>query len=250
MDNQQSSSIKFLLLGDSHLGFIRSTLSTSSYSLIPTSIRGLKWIDYYDQKYSAYALLSSPGIQSHPSQASGVLFLIGTNSVRIMPARKMISLVQQLILSVQQNYPHLNQPEKISISLAFPCFKTTRRFPTETSLMFNINLYNEKLKLLSSQMNFTITDFQITNYHLANDNMHIHSSFHRDILKSIINHFNQVIQTISTTTTTNPIPSLSSTSSSASNKEKSSKHSTRSREALNRQNKKKSTKNEDKTTTT
>jgi hypothetical protein len=229
------------VLGDSHARFIGSIFTTSLYNLVSKSVSGLKWIDYYDQKYSVCALLSLPEIQSHLSQASGVLFLVGTNSVRIMPARKIISQVQQIILSVQQNYPHLNQSKKISVSLTFPCFKTTRRFPTETSLISNINLYNEELKLLSLQMNFNILDFNITNDHLANDNMHIHASFHDDMLKSIMNHFDQLIRTIpttTTTTTTDPILSLPSTSSSASDQEKSSKHSKRSREALDRQNKK------------
>jgi hypothetical protein len=238
MNNQQSSSINFFVLADSHAKFIPPTFSTSSYSLITRSIPGLKWIDNYDQKLSVYALLSLPEIQSSLSQANAVLFLIGTNSVRILPARKIISQIQELIFSLQQNYPHLNQPGKISISLTFPCFKTTRRYPTEESLISNINLYNEELILLSSEMNFNILDFHITNNHLANDYMHIQFRFRDHIINSIINHFDQVIETISiTTTTTDPNPSLPPTSSSTSDRVKSTKKS-KSRAVLNRKNKK------------
>jgi len=249
MNNQHSSSVKFFLLADSHMKFIRSTFTTPSYDLVTRAIPGLKWIDKYDQKLSVYALLSLPDIQSSLSQANAVLFSVGTNSVRIIPATEIISQVEQIILFVQQSYPHLNQPEKISISLTFPCFKTTRRFSTERSLMSNINLYNEKLKLLSSHMNFNIIDFHITDSHLANDNMHIQSRFQDRIFNSIINHFNQIVQTTSTTITittedSNPplasastsTPALTSTGTSTSNKEQTSQSSFRNQEALQRRN--------------
>jgi hypothetical protein len=226
MNNQHPSSIRFFVLGDSHAKHIGPNFSTSSYSLITRSIRGLKWIDNYNQNLCVYALLSLPEIQSYLSQANAILFLVGTNSVRIFPATKIISQIQQIILFVQQNYPHLNQHEKIFIPLTFPCFKTTSRFPTETSLISNINSYNEQLQLLSSQMNFNIINFDITPADLANDHMHIHSD--ELIRNSIIKHFDQVIQTISTRTTTiGSNPSLPSTSS-----------SNRSREALQARNKK------------
>jgi hypothetical protein len=236
MNNQQSSSINFFVLADSHAKFIPSNFSTSSYSLITRSIPGLKWIDNYDPKLSVYALLSLPEIQSSLSQAKAVLFLVGTNSVRILPARKIVSQIQELIFSVQQNYPHLNQSGKISISLTFPCFKTTCRYPTEQSLISNINLYNKELISLSSQLNFNILDFHINNYHLANDNMHIQFRFRDHIINSIINHFDQVIETISTTTTDSN-PSLPSTSSSTSDQIEPTKKS-KSRAVLDRKNKK------------
>jgi hypothetical protein len=226
------------------MNFIKHPISTSSYRVITRAIRGLSWFHKYNQDLSLHTLLSLPEIQSFLSQATAVLFCVGTNSVRVLSARQIISQVEHIVLSVQQNYPHLNQPGKISISLTFPCFKTTYRFPTETSLISNINLYNEQLKILSSQMNFNILDFEITNSNLANDYMHIQQSCHADIIKHIINHFDQVIQT---TATTHSISSLSPTSdpnlplpSSSSDQIKSSKNSKRSSEAQKRHNKQRS----------
>ena len=225
------------MLADSHGKSIPPTLVTPTYKLITRSIPGLKWIDIYDSKLSVFALLSLSEIQSSVSQANSILFLVGTNSVRVLPANQVISQVERLISFVQQTFPHLHQPGKISIVLTFPCFKTTR---TEQSLMSNINLYNEELKLLSSKMNFNIVDFSISRTHLANDNVHIHFSVRHHIINSILNHFDQVINSlITTTSTTSEItpspPVLSSTSTS--DEEKSCKKS-KSRAVLDRKNKK------------
>jgi len=128
MNNQQSSSINFFVLGDSHARSIPATFSTPSYNLTRTSISGLKWIDDYDRKLSVYALLSLPEIQSSLSQANAVLFFVGTNSVRMLPVRQIIFQIQDVIFPVRRRYPHLNQHGKISISLTFPCFKTNGRY--------------------------------------------------------------------------------------------------------------------------
>jgi hypothetical protein len=239
MNNQQSSAIKFFVLADSHAKYVPSRLSTPSYSLITRSISGLKWVDNYDPKLSVYALLSLPEVQSSLIQASAVLFLVGTNSVRILPARQIISQVQQLIFYVQKTYPHLNQPEKISVSLTFPCYKLTRRFPTVQSLISNINQYNDELIALSSQMNFKILNFYIKKSHLRFDNMHIQDCLVDYITDSIFDHFDQVIKTIPTsssiTTTTDPNPPsrLSSTLGQGETTKKS-----KSRAVLDRKNKK------------
>ncbi|CAF3195199.1 unnamed protein product [Rotaria socialis] len=216
MDNLQSSSIKFFVLADSHAKFIPATYTTSSFSLITKSIPGLKWFDRYDDKLSVRAMLSLPEIKCTLSEASAILFFVGTNSVRVFPAREIIPQIQQVVLFIQQTYPHLSQHGKISISLSFPCSKTTARFPTEQSLLSNINIYNEQLQSLSAVMNFNILNFHITNNHLAQDNMHIHFRFRDLIINSIINYFDQVNQTISatiitptSTSATDPTSSLS-----------------------------------------
>ncbi|CAF1212583.1 unnamed protein product [Rotaria magnacalcarata] len=204
MDNQHSSSINYFVFGDSHAKCIRSNIAASSYNLITRSISGLKWIDRYDRKLSLYALLSLAEMNSSLSKANAILLLIGTNSVRTTPAAEIILEIQQILLLLQQMYPHLNQPKNITISSTFPSLKTTRPFPTKISLIFNINLYNEELKLLSSRMNFNVIGFLINNNHLANDNMHIQSRFYHLIFDSIINHFNELIQATATTAASNP----------------------------------------------
>ncbi len=98
MNNQQSSSINIFLLSDSHMNFIKQPISTSSYSVITRAIRGLIWFHKYNQDLSVHALLSLPEIQSFLSQATAVLFSVGTNFVRVLSAKQIISQVQQIIL--------------------------------------------------------------------------------------------------------------------------------------------------------
>ncbi|CAF4434355.1 unnamed protein product, partial [Rotaria magnacalcarata] len=167
-----------------------------------------------------------------------MLFLVGTNSVRVFPATQIISQTQQVVSSIQQTYPHLSQHGKISISLTFPCLKTTAQFSTEQSLLSNIHVYNEELQALSSVMNFNILNFHMTNNHLAQDNMHIH--FRHHIFNSIINHFDQVNQTISTAIiapTSTSIADPTSSLSLPSDQTKINKKS-KSRAVLDRKNKK------------
>ncbi|CAM4822128.1 unnamed protein product [Rotaria magnacalcarata] len=239
MDNPPSSSTNFFVLADSHVKFIPATYATSSFSLITRSIPGLKWFDRYDDKLSVHAMLSLPEIKSALSQATAMLFLVGTNSVRVFPATQIISQIQQIVSSIQQTYPHLSQHGKISISLTFPCLKTTARFSTEQSLLSNINVYNEELQALSSVMNFNILNLHITNNHLAQDNMHVHFRFRDHMFNSIINHFDQVNQIISTTiasptstSTADPTSSLPSSSDQTKINKKS-----KSRAVLDRKNK-------------
>ena len=115
MKNENASSRNFFVLADSHAKFISAKYSTSSYCLFTRSIPGLKWVDNYDRNFSVYALLSSADVQSALSQANAVLFLVGTNSVRILPALQIIAQVRELTVSVQKNYPHLSQSEKICL---------------------------------------------------------------------------------------------------------------------------------------
>ncbi|CAF2146102.1 unnamed protein product [Rotaria magnacalcarata] len=210
MDNPPSSSINSFVLADSHAKFISTTYTTLSFCLIARSIPGLKWFDYYDAKHFVHAILSLPEIKFALSQATAMLFLVGTNS----------------------------STWKISISLTFPCSKTTARFPTEQSLLSNINIYNEELQLLSAVMNFKILHFHMINNHLAQDNMHIH--FRHHIFNSIIHHFDQVNQTISTaiiTPTSTSIADPTSSLPSSSDQIKINKKS-KSRAVLDRKNKK------------
>ncbi|CAF1427052.1 unnamed protein product [Adineta steineri] len=242
MNNQQSPSMNFFVLADSHAKRIPKFISTSSYSLVTRSISGLSWINDTKPELSIYALLSSSDIRSSLSQADAVLFFVGTNSVRFFPAREIIHQVQQIIFSVQQNYPHLNQPGKISISLTFPCFYPLRgRFLED--LIYNIHVYNEQLRFLSTTMNFNILDFHITNYHLDGDKMHIQPRFLGYIINSITNHFDQVIETVSPPTL--PTPPTPPASAVPDNK-KAPQSSNRSSEALQLRNKKRHEKRKEK----
>lgn len=223
MDNECLSAMKFLVLADSHGKFIPKTLRKPSFNVVTTFIRGLKWIDTKDQAFSLYALLSSSNIKSLLNNANGVLFLVGTNSVRIVPAQDIIDQVEQVVVFVQQNFPELHQPGRITITLAFPCFKTSGLFRYPSDLMFNINLYNKKLKSLADRMNFDILDLPIFNNHLASDRMHVDVRFNDLIYNPIFHHFEKLSQALSTALA-------------VSNKPKASQSSGRSPEAIQRRN--------------
>ncbi|CAF1073334.1 unnamed protein product [Rotaria magnacalcarata] len=112
MDNPPSSSINSFVLADSHAKFISTTYTTLPFCLITGSIPGLKWFNYYDAKHFVHAILSLPEIKFALSQATAMLFLVGTNSVRVFPATQIISQTQQVAFSIQQTYPHLSQHGK------------------------------------------------------------------------------------------------------------------------------------------
>ena len=114
-------------------------------------------------------MLSLPDIGSYLSEADAILLMVGTNSVRILPSWRIIEQVRETILFIRQAFHHLNKTKSINIALTFPCLKTTNRFPNKYSLSYNIDRYNHELKRLSLEVNFTILDFQITEYHLARD---------------------------------------------------------------------------------
>jgi hypothetical protein len=139
MVDQYSTARKFLIIADSHAKHIQSTYTTSSFTLVTKCVRGLKWIDNYDRKLCVYTLLSSPDMQSFLTESSAVLFMVATNSVRIMPATQIIRQIKEIVLFLQQYFLHLNQPEKITMTLALPCLKTTCRFSNKSSLISNIS---------------------------------------------------------------------------------------------------------------
>ena len=76
----------------------------------------------------------------------------------------------------------------------FPGYKTSAALPTLSSLLANIQLYNEALNCLSSTLNFTFIDFQVTNLNLAADHMHLHSNYRHLIPNSITNYFDALPQ--------------------------------------------------------
>ena len=229
-----SSSIKVLVLGDSHLKHVRRLLSRSDFEMITKSISGLKWVDRFDERLSVFALLLSHDMQSLLSQADALLFSIGTNSVRTMRATEIIDQVRDVVHLVRQNYPHLNGHGKVSISSTFACSKTTRRFQQPTALLWNINLYNEKLNLLSSEIDFNVVDYPISCSHLANDGMHVHQRFRHRLLDSIIGHFNRIVPLLASTRQTILNPNQASGTVTASIHEQSSHSSNRSQAVTSR----------------
>jgi hypothetical protein len=211
MNNQYRSSIQFAILGDSHVKYFPVNFITPCYRIITKAIRGLKWLDYDDEKLSLINLLSSSQMKSFLSEIEGIFLLIGTNSVRIFSASHIISQIQDVIIFLRRTYVHLNRRQSIIIPLAFPCYKTTRRFPTERSLIRNIQSYNQQLQQISNEFNFTVVNLHIQKHHLANDKMHIHFHYNRRIFFHIRDNFDKLIERSSriTTTTNSSVHSVS-----------------------------------------
>ena len=86
-----------------------------------------------------------------------MIFTIGIYFVRIISTVEITSQEKKTLSSVGRDHVYLNEAREVSVSLTFPCGKTTRRFPTETSLMLIIHSYNEHRVSLSSAANFNIT---------------------------------------------------------------------------------------------
>lgn len=181
----------FVIISDSHCKNFTSKITTSNYHVITEAVSGLQWKNPYDNKYCAYSLIRSKSICSLLSSSIGILLLIGTNSVRTTSALEIIKQVEDIINTIRLHHGHLNKKHTITIISTFPCYKTSKRFPSSTLLISNINYYNDKLKQLSNRMNFSYLDLEITDEHLNYDQMHLKSPDY--LYKKIIGYFDKLI---------------------------------------------------------
>ena len=202
MSHRNSSFKQYLVMGDSHVKHLRQTITTSSIRLTIKATPGLKWVDNYTKNLSLYHMVVSSDFDYYLSHFDGVLFFVGTNSVRIMPAHKIINQIKETIDYIREKYPRFNQTGKITIPYAFPCLKTTNRFRIQERMLSNIDLYNHELRQLSFRMNFSVINLHLTRRHLASDNMHIHRDFHPFMYNLILNYFSELVDQSSTTATT------------------------------------------------
>ncbi|CAF2094488.1 unnamed protein product [Rotaria magnacalcarata] len=163
----------FFLLTDSHGKYFPPVLQATSYRIIVKPISGLQWINHYDKNLCTRSLLLSSSISSILSSCVGVLFLIGTNSIRNTSAPRIIEQLEDIIDLVRFNYDHLQSKADISITSVFPCHKTSKLFPSISSLSSNVNNYNILLEDLSIRKDFSMLHLPITVEHLNNDGLHI-----------------------------------------------------------------------------
>ncbi|CAF2096549.1 unnamed protein product, partial [Rotaria magnacalcarata] len=112
-----------------HGKYFPPLLKTSLYKIIVKRISGLQWINHYDKNLCTKSLLLSSSISSILSSCVGVLFLIGTNSIRNTSAPRIIEQLEDIIDLVRFNYGHLQSKADISITSVFPCHKTSKLFP-------------------------------------------------------------------------------------------------------------------------
>lgn len=162
-----------LLITDSHGKYFPPIADSSKFHIITKSISGLQWFNSFDSNLSLSSLVSSSTISSLLIKCYGVVFLVGTNSVRSVPAPHIIQQLDHLIDIIRDQHSHLTRQNRVMIISTFPCTKTSNVFPTSHLLMNNINQYNTMLLHLSNTKHFSLLTIPITNDHLHVDGMHI-----------------------------------------------------------------------------
>jgi hypothetical protein len=101
------------------------------------------------------------------------ILLIGTNTIRSHSATQSITHVISFLTHLRRTYVQFNSSTSVVLVLAFPCQKTSVRFPTSVSLMTNIMDYNARLQSLAISSTCLLLDLHILVSHLAPDLMHL-----------------------------------------------------------------------------
>ena len=176
MSSQPTSTTPFrcVVLGDSHAKSLPQVFATPSHELTAISISDLKWIDDHHHHLSAIHQLHSQHISSCITSCHALMLLIGSNSLRIFPASRVLNDVQSLVAELRRIHSHLSSPQSICIVTTFPCSKPSNTFPSPLLLQQNIDFYNNQLQTLSAQLNVTVIDFPVQPYHLSPDRLHLH----------------------------------------------------------------------------
>ena len=193
--NPQTELPFFLAIGDSHGRNLDPETITSQFTIITKVTSGLQWYQPYQQHLCAQSLINSSCISPLISTCSGVLLLIGTNSVRNTPAFRIIEQVAHFIESLRTTHPHLTGKHDISVVCAIPCLKPSFHFTSIGSLTSNTNAYNSLLTELSIRLNFSTLDLGITAADLYRDGMHVQSSLRPFVRNAIKAHFVTVLDT-------------------------------------------------------
>ncbi|CAF4597026.1 unnamed protein product, partial [Rotaria sp. Silwood2] len=186
---------QYFVLADSHGRFVPRLTTTPTHQIIIQSISGLKWIDDDQHHLSAFHLLQTYPIFSHLASATAVMFLIGSNSLRKFSASIALNEIQHIISNLRQQHLHLAKKDSIGIVTTFPCFKFSYIFPTPALIQHNINIFNEQLYFLATNLNFRIVDFAIQPYHLSIDQLHIDNYYSNLVSNNIFNYFDRLIST-------------------------------------------------------
>lgn len=181
----------FLIISDSHGKSLPSTIVTSNYSINTYSISGLQWLNRYDKNLCVFSLLQTDLFSSAVSTTSNVLFLVGTNSVRNLPASEIISQIDHIFDFLYSHYTHL-QNGQLVITTCLPCLKTSRRFPSLSSLTNNINHYNNLLPSLSLKYNLIYFDLRIPLDWLSFDKLHVAYHYRNNFSNLILNYIDSL----------------------------------------------------------
>jgi hypothetical protein len=183
----------YFVLSDSHSKFLPSLTITSTHRIIIKSISGLRWLFTKNRDLCATYQLQRFNISSYLASSTAIMLLIGTNSIRSSPASKIIQQIEDLIHLLRHLHPHLRHKDNIHIVATFPCLKTSRSFPSSSSLRRNIRLYNNQLLELSTTLNFSVVDFNLEENHLRRDKIHIHYKHQYILEDGLFNYFHQLL---------------------------------------------------------
>ena len=203
-----------VVVADSHFKFLPSSFISNTYRLSTQVRSGLSWLNPYDSGLCTTTLLQSDLLSSSLSSAIAVFLFVGTNSLRSLPANLVIDQVQDIILYLHSNYPHLTSTSAITINHTFPCTKLTKHFPNTHELSTNINMYNDTLTSLSHSNNFSILKFPILSNHLYNDGIHIRHQFNHllsETLHQYIQHLIPSLVTLNSTKISIPLTNVTET---------------------------------------
>ncbi|CAF1491589.1 unnamed protein product [Adineta steineri] len=179
----------YFVLSDSHSTFVPPLITTSSYQIVVKSISGLKWFDAKQRHLSALSLITTPPYASYFTAATKVLFLIGTNSVRLFNTSELLSQVEQFLTILRTNHAQFSNTNNTHMVACFPCRKLSNHFSSYSSLEANISSYNRELIRLSNLLHFNVIDFHVSNHHLGIDNLHIDKPYRNLVSNSITTFF-------------------------------------------------------------
>nr|ARJ54457.1 GDSL esterase/lipase [Adineta vaga] len=182
----------FFILADSHGRHIPSSFRSNHYDVTAQFVSGLSWLNPHNSRLCAKTILLSSALHSILSSSIGVLFIIGTNSVRSFPATDIIAEIEQIIHLIRSNHPHLVHKQHITLSYTYPCYKPARRFPSLLLLANNVNSYNNQLHELAIRLDFSLIDFHINGNQLSQDGMHLAYAYRPFLYQSLINYLNQL----------------------------------------------------------
>ena len=180
-----------LILSDSHGRCFEKTTITPSYCIKTFSISGLQWVNRFDSKLCLFTLIQQDPFASLIHSASYILFLIGTNSIRNLPATEIINQIEQTFDILSSQHSCLRN-ENIIITTCIPCLKPSKRFPTISLLKNNIDNYNQLLLTLSRKNKFLCLDLNVSIDWLGYDKMHIHHHYRDHFSNLILNYINSL----------------------------------------------------------
>ena len=139
--------------------------------------------------------MTSSTFSSLLSNSHALLFIVGSNSTCNLPASTILLQIEEIIELIRSNHPHLPNSTSIAISTVFPCYKPSLQYPTCSSLLYNIQIYNEGLQTLSIRKQFSIINFLILEEHIYSDGLHVRVERLYILYENIQNHFNTISQT-------------------------------------------------------